>query len=84
MVRSLEIIKARMHYLHSNKIGEILCHKHEQFTLLKAEVEQSQAINKPNHITLVMLQNSGNSWMLLRSWPCSHATAVLWKVGIYE
>ncbi len=77
-------------YLHSNKIGRILFHKHQQFTLLKAEVEPSQSINKPNHIAWVMLQNNGVvetagcSCVAGPGRSCSHAAAVLWKVGIYK
>ncbi len=76
-------------YLHSNKIGRILFHKHQQFTLLKAEVEPSQSINKLNHIWWVMLQNgvvetAGCSCVAGPGRSCGHAAAVLWKVGIYK
>jgi len=71
-------------YLHSNKIGRILSHNHQQFTFLKAEVEPSQTINKPNHIAWVMVQTAGCSCVAGPGRSCSHAAAVLWKVGIYK
>lgn len=38
-------------YLHSNKIGKVLCKKKKgEFTFLKAQVEHSQSTNKPKHL----------------------------------
>lgn len=76
-------------YLHSNKIGKVLCKKHSEFTLLKAEVEPSQSTNKPKQLAWVMMRANGVietvgcSCIAGLGKSCSHAAAIIWKVGIY-
>ena len=75
-------------YLHSNKIGKVLCREYEEFIFLKAEVEHSQSINKSKHLAWVMtrpigiIETVGCSCITGLGKSCSHAAAVIWKVGI--
>ncbi|XP_048091752.1 uncharacterized protein LOC125289110 [Alosa alosa] len=73
-------------YLHSNKIGKILCTKYNEFIFLKAEVEPSQSINKPKQLAWIMtrpigiIETVGCSCIAGLGKSCSHAAAVIWKV----
>ncbi len=72
-------------YLHSKKIGKVLCRKEGVFTFLKAEVEPSQSTNKPKHLAWVMtranvIETVGCSCIAGLGKSCSHAAAVIWKV----
>ena len=62
--------------------------KYEDFIFLKAEVEHSQSINKSKHLAWVMtrpigiIETVGCSCIAGLGKLCSHAAAVIWKVGI--
>ena len=73
-------------YLHSGKIGIVLCRKEGDFTFLKAEVEPSQSVNKAKHKAWVLteanvIQTVGCSCIAGKGRSCSHAAAIIWKVG---
>lgn len=75
-------------YVQSGWVGQVLCHKVNEFVYLKADVRPSQAINQKPWIAWACVKSTGQvntagcSCMAGRARVCSHVGALLWKAEI--
>ena len=76
-------------YLHSDKVGKVLIKElGNELVYLKADVEPSQSLHVSHHKAWVLstmtgvVQTAGCSCIAGPGHSCSHAAAILWKVGL--